>query len=99
MQLMDGYICNAGLPQVVGVLKMRTFLSGMPECKLGLNDKVLFESQGRSGKQKVGTCLCNLHTHINTHTHTHHIDPHVRSYTSAVCARLPRLEQRIWPCE
>lgn len=39
--------------QVVGVLKMRTFLSGMPECKLGLNDKVLFESQGRSAKQKV----------------------------------------------
>lgn len=41
------------LSEVVGVLKMRTFLSGMPECKLGLNDKVLFESQGRSQKQKV----------------------------------------------
>ena len=26
--------------EVVGALKMRTFLSGMPECKLGLNDKV-----------------------------------------------------------
>lgn len=26
--------------EVVGVLKMRSFLSGMPECKLGLNDKV-----------------------------------------------------------
>ena len=25
--------------EVVGALKMRTFLSGMPECKLGLNDK------------------------------------------------------------
>jgi hypothetical protein len=25
---------------VTGVLKMRTYLSGMPECKLGLNDKV-----------------------------------------------------------
>jgi hypothetical protein len=24
----------------MGTLKMRTFLSGMPECKLGLNDKV-----------------------------------------------------------
>uniref|UniRef100_A0A7S0RQ82 MHD domain-containing protein n=1 Tax=Chlamydomonas leiostraca TaxID=1034604 RepID=A0A7S0RQ82_9CHLO len=41
------------LSEVVGVLKMRTFLSGMPECKLGLNDKVLFESQGRSQKQKT----------------------------------------------
>ena len=25
--------------EVMGALKMRTFLSGMPECKLGLNDK------------------------------------------------------------
>jgi AP-1 complex subunit mu len=41
------------LSEVVGVLKMRTFLSGMPECKLGLNDKVLFETQGRTGKQKA----------------------------------------------
>ncbi len=28
------------LSEVSGVLKMRTYLSGMPECKLGLNDKV-----------------------------------------------------------
>lgn len=41
------------LSDVVGVLKMRAFLSGMPECKLGLNDKVLFEAQGRTGKQKA----------------------------------------------
>lgn len=39
--------------EVVGILKMRTFLSGMPECKLGLNDKVLFEAQGRSNRQKA----------------------------------------------
>ncbi|KAF5833389.1 Mu1-adaptin [Dunaliella salina] len=39
--------------EVSGVLKMRTFLSGMPECKLGLNDKVLFENQGRTQKQKT----------------------------------------------
>ncbi|BDA40391.1 AP-1 complex subunit mu-1 [Coccomyxa sp. Obi] len=38
--------------EVMGALKMRTFLSGMPECKLGLNDKVLFEAQGRGGKNK-----------------------------------------------
>ena len=41
------------LSEVVGVLRMRVFLSGMPECKLGLNDKVLFENQGRAGKQKT----------------------------------------------
>lgn len=28
------------LSEVVGTLKMRVYLSGMPECKLGLNDKV-----------------------------------------------------------
>ncbi|CAK0787979.1 AP-1 complex subunit mu-2 [Coccomyxa viridis] len=38
--------------EVMGALKMRTFLSGMPECKLGLNDKVLFDNQGRSTKNK-----------------------------------------------
>ncbi|KAH0449506.1 hypothetical protein IEQ34_020198 [Dendrobium chrysotoxum] len=38
---------------VVGALKMRTYLSGMPECKLGLNDRVLLEAQGRSAKGKA----------------------------------------------
>lgn len=41
------------LSEVSGVLKMRTYLSGMPECKLGLNDKVLFEAQGRNNRQKA----------------------------------------------
>ena len=29
---------------------MKTFLTGMPELKLGLNDKTLFETTGRSTK-------------------------------------------------
>ena len=33
--------------EIMGVLKMRCFLSGMPDLKLGLNDKVLFENLGR----------------------------------------------------
>ncbi|CAI0447511.1 unnamed protein product [Linum tenue] len=37
---------------VVGALKMRTYLSGMPECKLGLNDRMLMEAQGRTTKSK-----------------------------------------------
>ena len=32
--------------EIVGVVKMRVYLSGMPELRLGLNDKVLFESTG-----------------------------------------------------
>ncbi|CAH2047755.1 unnamed protein product [Thlaspi arvense] len=38
---------------VVGALKMRTYLTGMPECKLGLNDRVLLEAQGRATKGKA----------------------------------------------
>lgn len=30
--------------EVKGALKMRTYLSGMPTCRLGLNDKLLFEA-------------------------------------------------------
>lgn len=37
--------------EVVGSIRMRVYLSGMPELRLGLNDKVLFESTGR-GKSK-----------------------------------------------
>ncbi|PIK58167.1 putative AP-1 complex subunit mu-1 isoform X1 [Apostichopus japonicus] len=37
--------------EIVGAIKMRVFLSGMPELRLGLNDKILFENTGR-GKSK-----------------------------------------------
>lgn len=37
--------------EIVGAVKMRVFLSGMPELRLGLNDKILFEASGR-GKSK-----------------------------------------------
>jgi len=37
--------------EIVGCIKKRVYLSGMPELRLGLNDKVLFESTGR-GKSK-----------------------------------------------
>ena len=33
--------------EIVGAIKKRVYLSGMPELRLGLNDKVLFESTGR----------------------------------------------------
>lgn len=29
------------------------YCSGMPECKLGLNDRVLLEAQGRASKGKA----------------------------------------------
>ncbi|KAI6232942.1 AP-1 complex subunit mu-1-I [Aphelenchoides fujianensis] len=38
--------------EIVGAVKMRVNLSGMPELRLGLNDKVQFENSGR-GKNKT----------------------------------------------
>lgn len=37
----------------MGSVKLRVFLSGMPELRLGLNDKVLFELTGRSKNKSV----------------------------------------------
>ena len=32
--------------EIEGALKMKSFLSGMPELKLGLNEKLVMESRG-----------------------------------------------------
>ncbi|KAL1921191.1 uncharacterized protein VTP21DRAFT_10907 [Calcarisporiella thermophila] len=34
--------------EILGNIKMRCYLSGMPELRLGLNDKVMFEATGRA---------------------------------------------------
>lgn len=39
--------------EILGALKMKSFLSGMPELKLGLNDKALFEATGRTSKGRA----------------------------------------------
>jgi AP-1 complex subunit mu len=41
--------------EILGAIKMRSYLSGMPELKLGLNDKALFDAQGRenAGSKKA----------------------------------------------
>lgn len=33
---------------VAGRIVMKSYLSGMPECKFGINDKVLMDTRGRS---------------------------------------------------
>ncbi|KAJ2887672.1 AP-1 adaptor complex mu subunit Apm1 [Coemansia aciculifera] len=38
---------------IQGAIKMKVYLTGMPELRLGLNDKVMFESTGRSAKGKA----------------------------------------------
>jgi AP-1 complex subunit mu len=39
--------------EILGALKMKSFLTGMPELKLGLNDKALFEATGRTTKGRA----------------------------------------------
>ncbi|KAJ1979241.1 AP-1 adaptor complex mu subunit Apm1 [Dimargaris verticillata] len=34
--------------EILGAIKMKCYLSGMPELRLGLNDKVMFENTGRA---------------------------------------------------
>lgn len=36
--------------EILGSLKMKSYLSGMPELKLGLNDKLQFETAGKGAK-------------------------------------------------
>lgn len=38
---------NVVRSEILGAVKMKCYLSGMPELRLGLNDKVMFESTGR----------------------------------------------------
>jgi len=38
--------------EIIGAVKMKSFLSGMPELKLGLNDKLMFEATGRQAQAK-----------------------------------------------
>ena len=34
---------------------MKSYLSGMPECKFGINDKIVVDSKGKSGEGESGT--------------------------------------------
>lgn len=40
--------------EINGAVKMKSFLSGMPELKLGLNDKLMFEATGRQNQARTG---------------------------------------------
>mmetsp|Transcript_10101 Transcript_10101/g.13336 ORF Transcript_10101/g.13336 Transcript_10101/m.13336 type:complete len:459 (-) Transcript_10101:123-1499(-) len=38
--------------EILGAVQMKSFLSGMPELKLGLNDKLMFEATGRNNQAR-----------------------------------------------
>lgn len=49
--------------EVKGEVKMKSFLSGMPELKLGLNDKILFENRGRSTRGRKAVDMEDIRFH------------------------------------
>ena len=44
--LIVGQVLSA---HVAGKIVMKSYLSGMPECKFGINDKVIMEARGKTG--------------------------------------------------
>jgi hypothetical protein len=42
--------------EILGSIRMKCFLSGMPELRLGLNDKVLFENAGKRRNYEPERC-------------------------------------------
>ena len=46
---------NVVRSEILGAVKMKCYLSGMPELRLGLNDKVMFESTGRSQSKHLSS--------------------------------------------
>ena len=53
LNILVSHTGNVLRSEVLGRIHMRSFLTGMPELKLGLNDKVLFDMQGRSSRNKL----------------------------------------------
>jgi AP-2 complex subunit mu-1 len=47
--------------EVVGKVMMKTFLTGMPECKFGLNDKLSLSKQSTAKKSSVELDDCTFH--------------------------------------
>ena len=44
------FFCAAGQvlsAHVAGKVVMKSYLSGMPECKFGINDKIVMEAKGK----------------------------------------------------
>lgn len=44
--LVAGQVLSA---HVSGRVVMKSYLSGMPECKFGMNDKIVIDKQGKGG--------------------------------------------------
>lgn len=43
-----------------GRVVMKSYLSGMPECKFGMNDKIVIEKQGKGTADETGKRYLSL---------------------------------------
>ena len=86
--------------EILGSVKMRSFLSGMPELKLGLNDKALFDAQGRTGPKKAvemearagGGIACCMLPVVHAPPLTPRPSPPFQDIKFHQCVRLARFE-------
>jgi AP-1 complex subunit mu len=49
--------------EILGSIQMKSFLSGMPELKLGLNDKLMFKATGRNAAAKKAVEMEDIKFH------------------------------------
>ena len=59
---------------------MKSMLSGMPELKLGLNDKLLFEATGKTGRQGKAVEMEDIRFHQVSSQHMHYIPSHSNTH-------------------
>lgn len=57
MSVCVGQILSA---HVAGRVVMKSYLSGMPECKFGINDKLVMDAKGRSTTDDLSKAYVNL---------------------------------------
>lgn len=74
---------NVVRSEILGAVKMKCYLSGMPELRLGLNDKVMFESTGRSMSYSMSWWSC---AHVVLQTHEERRSRWKTSNSTSVCA-------------
>ncbi|XP_038575437.1 AP-2 complex subunit mu-B-like [Micropterus salmoides] len=53
---------------VSGRVVMKSYLSGMPECKFGMNDKIVIDKQGKAGSSEDGGKRSEVTQDAHTHT-------------------------------
>ena len=76
--------------EVMGSVKIRCYLSGMPELKLGLNDKILFDVRGRESTSATGGEVSSSSALSSQSNSTAVELEHVKFHQ---CVKLARFEQ------